>query len=456
MGIFFRNKKETTPPAVGRVSGVPPAERRNPNLPTTIPGYRWRNTNLLHSLKCETDVYRAIKLVTTQHPDASQAALSYVRLANNGHTMEIYNPDKSRNKAAEDEWREFAQRCSPSNAKGFDGLVDQMHDSQIRFGGIGAEITVNRRARDVDGVYLVLPQWITWEQDGTGNWQAFQQLGTKRIELTAGNFFWVPMDNDVGEPTGKLIMEPSLVSIERQLQFFEDSAAVLRRAGYPRNDIAIDREAFLKGLPSHIRNDKEKLDKALSDYFDFIQGLMRRLEPTDDIIHYDDIKVNKSQGENSRTIDQRAYLETIDPQVINGLGTMSVMLNRTTGVTETWGTVQFKIMVQTIQNIQRGSKRLSEQICSFWMRVRGLQGTCKFKHDPIDWEAEEQRMKVALKKQELHRRAEEYGWQDKPTAAKESMNISALPKTPPDTRVEYIKKSLPDGEKTEGTEGTED
>lgn len=459
MGLF--NRKKEVPPSAGRVENAAtgfPIGNRNDNIPTTIPGYKSRNMDLLCSLRRERDVYRAIDLITDQHPDASMSATSYVRLANNGHQMEIYLPDGERNKEAESQWRNFASQAIDTNSKGFDGLIDQMHDSQYRFGGMGVELTVSRRARDVDGVHPILPQWITWEQDSTGRWRAYQQQGIKRVELTAGNFFWVAMDNKVGQPTGKLLMESSLISIDRQLQFFEDSAAVLRRAGYPRNDIAIDREAFIKSLSAAVRNDPKKLNEALSNYFDFIQGLMRRLDPKDDIIHFDDITVNKSSGENSRTIDQRAYLETIDPQVMNGLGIMGVMLNRTTGVTETWGTVQFRIMVQTVQNIQNGSKRLSERICDFWMRVNGIQGTCKFNHNPVDWEAELKRMEVSLKKQELHRRGEEYNWQDKAAAAKEGMNISALPTTPPEPRTAYISKYLTeksgDGTKKPETEET--
>lgn len=432
----------------GRISGT--------GIPTTIPGYRTRTFDLLSDLRRERDAYRAIELITDQHPDASQAVQSYVRLANNGHTMEIRLPNsEERNKDAESRWKEFSQRVGGVNTEGFDGLIDQMHSTLIRFGGFGVECTVNRRMRDVEEVHPILPQWITWEYESDGKWHAYQQQGMKKVELSSNNFFWTAIDSEVGKPIGKLLFEPSLISIERQLQFFEDSAAVLRRAGYPRNDISIDREAVMLGMPPSVKSGGVKAQREyLSDYFDQIVALLRRLDPKDDIVHFDDINVNKTQGENSRTIDQRAYLETIDPQVMNGLATMGVMLNRTTGVTETWGTVQFKIMTQTIQSIHRCSKRMSEQICRFWLQVNGIQGSCTFTHNPVDWEAEAQRAGVALSKQELHRRAEEYGWEDKPMAAKESMGIFELPTKSPESRTAYITHSIPpdgDGD-NQGTE----
>lgn len=425
------------PSSMGRISGT--------GIPTTIPGFKGRVSDLLSALQRESDAYRAIALITEQHPDAAQAVGSYVRLANNGHTMEIFYPgSEKQNPEAEARWREFSQRASETNTKGFDGLIDQFHDSQVRFSGIGTELTVSRRVRDVDAIHPILPQWITWEYEDDDRWHAYQQQGMKKVEITGPNFFWIALDNNVGMPTGKLMFLPSLLAVERQLQFFDDLSAVLRRAGYPRNDLAIDRAAVMAGMPPSIKaGGVIEQSKYLDDVLQDAVASMRRLLPTDDYIHYDSIVFNKTQGENSRTIDARSYLEIIDPQLLNGFQIPGIMLNRTSGITETWGTVQFKIMVMTIQSVQRGSKRLSEQICQFWMRVNGIQGTCRFTHNPVDWEAEAQRAGVALKKQELHRRAEEYGWEDKQMAAKESMGIFELPTEPPESRTAYITHSIP-------------
>ena len=319
-------------------------------------------------------------------------------------------------------------------------MIDQTHDSQFRFGGMGVECVISKKAKDIDGIFPILPQWLSWEQDAQGKWRAFQQQVGKRVELTKGNFFWIALDNKVGQPTGKLLMEPSLVSLDRQLQFFEDLSAVLRRMGYPRNDISIDREAVIKSMPAAVKQDAKRTRDELNRILDLVQSDFRKLGPLDDYIHYDDMTINKTQGENTRGIDARSYLEMIDPQVINGLSTMSIMLNRTTGITETWGTVQFKILIHNIQNAQRGSKRLAENICNLWLRVNGIQGKSKFTHNPVDWESEIKKLEAALKKQEYHRRNEEYGWQGKPEAAKDGANISNLPDTPPDGRTAYINK----------------
>lgn len=443
MGLFNIKTKESAQPG-GRISLVRPKEP-DPHIPRRIAGVKARSLDLLRELRTIYDVYDAITFITEKHPDASMAVQSYVRLANNGHAMEIFGPGGERDDAAERAWRQFCQRIG-GNTKGFDGIIDQCHSAQVRYGGLGAEVVVRPDLSDVEDVHLLLPQWLTWEMDDAGVWHPFQQQKHERVDLSQGNFLWVALDSDVGKPTGPLLLESALLAIDTQLQFFKDSSAVLRRAGYPRNDLAIDREAVIKSLPSSVRNDQKRLGAALESYFDKIVGLLRKLEPTDDLIHFDDIVVNKTGGNDSgRTMDVRAYNEMLDSQVMNGLANMGVMLNRTTGQTETWGTVQFKIMVQTIKNLQQGSKRLAESICGLWMRVHGLQGACRFTHNPVDWETELQKLNAGLKKQELHRRAEEYEWENKGTAAKEAMGIAELPETDGNTLFAYVSRKLGGG-----------
>ena len=112
-------KKEKLP-FVGRIEAAGISRGRRSNTPTTIAGFKGRITDLLNALRREVDVYSAIELITEQHPDASMAIQSYIRLANNGHTMEIYASDGERNVHAEGMWNEFAARPVDTNVKGFD------------------------------------------------------------------------------------------------------------------------------------------------------------------------------------------------------------------------------------------------------------------------------------------------------------------------------------------------
>jgi hypothetical protein len=100
---------------------------------------------------------------------------------------------------------------------------------------------------------------------------------------------------------------------------------------------------------------------------------------------------------------------------------MAIFMNRNAGITETWGTVQFRIFCSGIASIQRGSKRAIEEIARLWLRVNGVQATPKFSHNLVDWNSEEQRMNVSLLKQEFYQIAQLMGWIDPNLAAQEVM-----------------------------------
>jgi hypothetical protein len=372
------------------------------------------------------------------------AMTSMLRLANSGNNMEFVDSAGNRNIQAEKEWREFASRVNAISNEGLDGLINQLHKSALLFGGMACEVVVQPNLRDIEDIYTILPQSIEWEVDKiTGKWTPWQYNGTQKVDLSKGNFFWVSFDADIGMPTGTLMYESALQAIDYQLQFYSDTAAVLRRVGYPRNDLSIERKAVIESAPTDIKNDTKKLTKYLQEYYESIKLIMSGLEPTDDLLHFDDIKLGTGSagGDNSRTIDLRAYNEMIDPQVLNGLSCLAILANRTTGITESWGTVQFKIVTQTIQGLQRGSKRLIESIAKIWLQVHGYNLAPHFSHNPVDWDSEEKRLDCKLKTLQVNRRAEEYGYVDKKTAAANAMGVSELPTNSnvPNDLFEYVK-----------------
>lgn len=429
-----------------------------PNSSTKkITGNKQRERNLLQSLKNTTDVYKAIELIARQHPDAKMAVTSILRLANNGNTTEFYDKTGKRDIEVEGEWKAFCQRVHSISNDGLDGLVNQLHKSSLLYGGMGGEIVVKSDLSDIEDVYPILPQNIEWNLEDVGGvtkWVAYQTQGTSKVNLSKGNFVWIAFDPDIDRPEGTLMLESALQAIEYQQQFLVDTAEVLRRVGYPRMDWEIDREAVFKSLPASVRNDPQKVNEAMFNRFEWIKSIMQGIGPTDDFIHFNDMKQSGkgTSGDNSRTIDIRAYNEIVDPQVINGLGCMSLLLNRTTGSTETWGTVQLQIMVKTIENLQRGSKRFIENVQRIWLQVHGYDLTARFSHNPVDYQNELSKLDVNLKKIEVNRRAEEYGWIEKQKAAQNAINTAEIPPGNETSQFEYLKHFTKAITTTENTE----
>jgi len=430
MGFFDFLKRPRAEPAAtpGRVSG-------DGNYYNILTPYRSRTNDILRDLRRIPDEASAIEYASKKVPDMGISLWNFLRLSNQGHETKFYDLKGNVMTSIESEWRIFAARVNTISNSGLDGLIDIFHKNAYLKGLQMCEVEVNSDLTDIVDVYPIDPQTVTWEQEereGRKVWVPYQLVGFTKVDLSKGNIFYVPVDPDNEDPRGNLIMGTSLQPIDYQLQSLQDMSAVLRRQGYPRADIEIDREAFIKSLPANVRNDPKQLMDALDKYFYYLKDIMRQLEPTDDYIHYSDTKINQGGSTNpARSMDIRAYNEMSDIQVLSGLKQLSVFANRNTGITETWGTVQFQIYCNGIASIQRGSKRLIEEVAKLWLRVKGVQAIPVFTHNKVDWNSEEQRMKVNSMKQDFYANAVRYGWITNDMAAQEVMGVEkAVSKMP--------------------------
>jgi hypothetical protein len=415
---------------------------------TTLTPRRSRTADVLKSLRSIYEETEAIEFLKRVNPDVSMAVWNFVRLANQGHEMEFYSLDKKTKLTnISDEWREFAARINEISNSGLDGLIDQLHYSSFLLGAMGVEVEVTPDRRDIYDVYPVKPQTIEWdlkEIDGHKKYVPYQYSGFKKVYLDKynANFFWVPADPDIGDPRGSLTMSPVLQAIDFQMQILQDLQAVLHHQGYPKNDIAIALEQTLKICPPHIRNNPKELRTWLDQRFDDIVRMLQNMEPDGDYVHYDDLTVNMNQGANAgRSLDVRAISELVDTQTLSGTKQMAIFMNRNQGVTESWGTVQFKIYCSGLDSCKRGSKRLVEEIARLWLRVKGIQAVPVFKHNILDWESEEQRMSVNLMKQEFYAVAQLMGWINEDYAAKEVMKVEKAAGKP----IEAVRVSFSSG-----------
>jgi hypothetical protein len=420
---FARSRAEPKNVSTGRQTQI------GNGYATNLSPYSSRTADVLKDLRLISDEAGAIEFLKKVNPDVSMAVWNFVRLANQGSEMQFYTPGKARSRMTflDSEWRDFAARINEISNSGLDGLIDQFHYSSFLLGAQGCEVEVTEDRRDIYDIYPVKPQTIKWdllEVNGRKTWVPYQwQVGKKvYLDKQHANFFWVPSDPDIGDPRGTLQLTPVLQAIDFQMQILQDMQAVLHHQGYPRNDISIDLERLLSHCPPSVRNNPQELDKWLKEQYNNIVNVMKSIKPDSDYIHFDEITVNMNQGANAgRGLDVRAISELLDTQTLSGLKQMAIFMNRNQGVTESWGTVQFRIFCSGIASCQRGSKRLVEEIARLWLRVNGYQAVPVFKHNTIDWNSEEQRMNVKLLEQKFYAIAVLMGWIQNDEAAQEVM-----------------------------------
>jgi hypothetical protein len=431
----FGTKKSRDAPPIesGRVSSTG-------SYNTTLSPYRSRTANLLDELRRIPDEANAIEFITKKTPDASMGLWNFVRLANQGHQMKFYGVN-TRNKNVEltdieDEWRSFATRINSISNQGLDGLIDIFHSNGIRYGLQMCEVEVSMDLKDVVEVHPIDPRTVTWEleeREGKKVWIPYQMSIKGKIDLSKGNIFAVPLDPDGNDPRGNLIMAPALQAVDSQLQVFNDVHAVLHHQGYQRDFYSISLERLMTYCPAHIKSDSVKLQVWMKEQYNNVRDTLKAIHPDSDIVSFDDVTRNQGQGSGnnvSRSVDFRAINELTDIQTLNGLKQLGTFANRHAGRTETFSTVEMKIFVQGILSLQRGSKRLMEEIARIWLRVKGIQAIPAFTHNVVDWESELDKETVASFKQKRYAIAVLMGWIDNDEAAREVMKAKKAVGTP--------------------------
>lgn len=403
------------------------------------------NYDVLTELRNASTPHDQLNILRKRHADTSQAVWNFLRLANEGHVMEIRGP-RGRLPRAEKRWNELAARINQISHTGLDGLVDQLHLSALTKGAMAVEVELTEDLQDIEEVWVLDPDTIEWrkearktygpaairsgQKDAQGNeivlipYQV--NRGTVGVSLEYANFFWVPLDPDLEDPRGESPLLPTIAVADFQLQILGDLQKVLHNQGWPRYDISILRESLLAMAPPEVKTDSEKLTAFLNYWLNYVKGLYNSLEPDDSFIHFDDTTVNMNQGANaSRSLDVRAVTEGVDTQLLSAFKNMAVFMNRNAGVTETWGTVQFRIFAQGIRSLQRGSKRMIEQIASLALRVWGIQGTPTLTFNQIENDSEKQRLENAQQKANLWSFYVEKGWATPDEAANECVGHAA-------------------------------
>lgn len=394
---------------------------------TQLSPYRSRTANILEELRRIDDEADAVDFLAKKNPDVSMAVWNFIRLANQGNEMAFYGVN-ARNKgrritALEDDWREFAARINSVSNAGLDGLINQLHYSAFALGAQGLEVEIARTLDDIVDVYPVDPRTILWEYDKEQQvWVPYQQQAMKKVSLADANFFWVPSDPDIDDPRGNLMMGSVLQAIDFQMQVLQDLQAVIHNQGWPRYDITILLERVMASMPPQVRMDPKKAKEWLENRRDEVEEALRELKPDDSFVHFDDSQIKKVEGgEVTRSVDVRAISEMLDAQTMSGLKQQGVLMNRISGSTETWSTVQFRIFVTGLLNVQRGSKRLIEEVARLWLRVKGIQAIPVFEHRTIDWQSERDKVQVKLMWQQFYAIAQLLGWISPDEAASEAV-----------------------------------
>jgi hypothetical protein len=462
--VAKKNKELTAEEySYGQVSVIPASSK---DVPATYP----KVADVLVELNNTNDVRSAIDVIISKTPDGKAALNTYLRLANQGIKIEWFNKNTGkRTKRYDGESDAFCSYMGLNNASGLDGLIDQFHYGAVISGGMAAEVVVSKGADEIDEVVIVDVSTIdkfVWD-DKLKRYRIYQKqdgMGGKAVDLCEGNFFYIPNEPKPGSPKGTLQFESAVYSMAHYLKLMRDSNAVLERIGYPRYNTSIDDEKWYASLPGSVRNDPVKLKEAATKYFNEVKAQCALAGYNSDFIAWGSVKREQMGGNSSLGVDVRSFTEITDIEIPQSFTIPPIIMGRGQGKgSYALGTVEMEILVGKIESMRRASKRIIENIMNLWARVKGYNITCKVTHNAIDWEKQIDKLTAQLKKLELYRRLDEYGYIERDDAARNVADVEkAEGKKPPDGSYEYLKQSSTgtdkpdDSGKTKTEEDTKD
>lgn len=386
----------------------------------------YQSSALLTELRSKSDVGEQIEVIAAKDPDVSQAVWAFQRLCMQGVKIEIRDLNGTRIPEAELLFNQQCRFWNKLGEDGLDGIIDNLHKIGLLYNVMIIEAVVGGD-NTFSGIYIIDPRTIEWkleQRDGVEEWIPYQDQDGTKVDLTTGNVFWVISNPDITKPNGPYLLESAVPAVDYKLQTIKDSSAVLRRQGYPYNVFTINKERVINTLPASKRNDSKAIKEAINDAVTLASNVAVGREPTQDIVVTDDIEVNRNSNSSAgSSIDTRAWFDTIDVQMLNGCKTLGFLMNRNSGTTESWGTVQMKIITDMVKSFQQKSKRLIEDIGAIWLQLNGYQGTLKLTHNPLEYQSENQKWQAQKSKDDHYKLAEEQGWINIDEAAQGALGV---------------------------------
>ena len=383
---------------------------------------------LLTELRSKSNVGEQIEVIAAKDPDVSQSVWAFQRLCMQGVNIEIRDLNGTRIPEAENLFNYQCRFWNKLGEDGLDGIIDNLHKIGLLYNLMIVEVVVDKtKSNTFSGIYIIDPRTIEWkleERDGEEQWIPYQDQDGNKVDLTKGNVFWVSINPDISTPVGHYLLESAVPAVDYKLQTIKDSSAVLRRQGYPYNIYTINKERVIGTLPVNQRNDQKIVKEAIRDAVNLASNVAVNREPTQDIVVTDDIVVDRSSSASAgSSIDTRAWFDTIDIQMLNGCKTLGFLMNRASGQTESWGTVQMKIITDMVKSFQNKSKRLIEDIGAIWLQLNGYQGTLKLTHNPLEYQSEKQKWEAQNQKDTHYKNAEDQGWINIDEAAQGALGV---------------------------------
>lgn len=312
---------------------------------------------------------------------------------------------------------------------GIAGLANQIHAALYTQGGIGLEDVFAENKRDLVDLVSVDPSSITWFQerltDGTIRYIPKQFQATGSIELTKPGFFYAPLDPKIGDPQGTSPILSLFQVIFADLQTYYDLEKIIHNQGFPRYHVKLIGELIRKNAPASVANDEAKLTAYTKNQLTLVGNIFKSLEPDDAWVTTDATSIGTVDPGTTSAVSAVTLQNVYKTKLANSLHVLTTFLNFAAGTTETFGTVQWKIMVDTVEALRMVAKKILEDALTFALNVKGFSGWAVVEYEAIPRETAliDEQVKMAEARRWTFLR--DAGYISHNTAAQKIMDVDA-------------------------------
>lgn len=337
------------------------------------------------------DADRLLDILIDSNPDISFALYSFLRMCNSGFHYKVVKKNGSIYKEAQavlDTWiRELNLQPGSRNFRedySINSFVNKIHLSFFVKGAAAVEVPLTASRKPA---YLknVNPSTIHFKRENSQlvpyQYQSVQHIERSNVwdgnyrKIDIPSFFYQPFDARLDDVYGVCPILPALQIIFFQQQVLQDLQVAVHKVGHPRISIKLLEEILIKNAPSNIRNNRKELQAWLTDRKKEIENEYKNIKPDDAIVSFDSVNVGLVETQRGMGgYDADALLRVIDAQLIASVKSLSTLMGRYRGRTETYASAEVQLYIKGIEAIQKISSLLMGRILTFCLQMFGYQG----------------------------------------------------------------------------------
>jgi hypothetical protein len=341
----------------------------------------------------DEETLRALKTIRDLDPQASQAVSTFLRLINPGHDLQAFvfkDPNKpfndnsdptgseiKENGEAQAFLDELARRVGTEYGFGLDQLHNVLSLSLITNGAVAAEVAPTDDLTDVVDWFPVDPMLVHFRRDDDHNLilgqifrdGSFHPLNTEQV-------FYMPLDPDVNDPYGRPPLLPAINIVLQRASLINDIRAVAHAQGFPRLNVTVRVEPLIASMPPLLNEAGRESDRKewMESILDSVVSSYDSLEVDDVFVHYDWVEISVIGPVHSNSgFDFKGIEQVLSKNLNSALKMLPILLGINEATSETHGSIQWQIQIETVKALRNLVKRVIERCANVSLQMKGFQ-----------------------------------------------------------------------------------